>query len=363
MIEREIISYIINHINELIDVPGIRAVKYLPGEIPQEPVTRPDIIIVLPYDDREIKLVGEVVSQVRPIKLDKIFNVFRGFRLPHGNYLPVLISSFISREIRKRCRHEGIGYIDCSGNVYIFGPGLLISKETDRNRFPEKIKGAGYFRDKASIVLKKMLSDKNCRWKIRDLNKETGVSLGYVSEVINSLKESAFVTRSNEGSVKLVRISELLSDWLGFYKFNRQNKIYPYYINESEPEDIMEYIQNVSDNLPSQKYCFTLHAAASFISPWTKYSAVHMYVDGPYQIWEKKLGLIKAERDANIFLVQPYYKTSVFADAQNVGRFFSIVSDIQLFLDLYNFPIRGRETAEHLFEKRLKDKLGLSEIP
>lgn len=363
MKEREIISYILNHINELIDVPGIRAAEYLPRESPNEPVPRPDIIIVLPYDEREIKLVGEVVSQARPVKLDKIFNVLRSFRLRLENYLPVLISSFISKEIRKQCRQEGIGYIDCSGNVYIFGPGLLISKETDRNRFPEKIKGAGYFRDKASIVLKKMLSDKDRKWKIRDLNKETGVSLGYISEVIHSLEESAFVARSNEGSVKLVRINELLSEWLGFYKFNRQNKVYPYYINEPGPVEIMEHIQNVSDSLPSQKYCFTLHAAASFIAPWAKYGGVHMYVDGPYQIWEKELGLIEAERDANIFLVQPYYETSVFADAQNVDQFFPIVSDIQLFLDLYNFPIRGREAAEHFFKKRLKAKLGLSEIP
>ena len=28
---------------------------------------------------------------------------------------------------------------------------------------------------------------------------------------------------------------------------------------------------------------------------------------------------------------------------------------IQLFLDLYNYPIRGLEQAEHLYEKRLKN--------
>ena len=31
-----------------------------------------------------------------------------------------------------------------------------------------------------------------------------------------------------------------------------------------------------------------------------------------------------------------------------------VVSDLQLYLDLHNYPIRGLEQAEHLYEKRLK---------
>lgn len=363
MKEKEIISYIFNHINELVDAPGISMAELLPKRNPHEPMNQPDIIIILSYGKKKIKLVGEVVSQARPVKLDKIFNVLKNNQLGMRNYLPVLISSFISREIRKRCRQDGIGYIDCSGNVYIFGSELLISKETDQNRFPEKNKAPGYFRDKASRILKIMLSDKDRKWKIRDLKKETGVSLGYISEVIQALEESSFVVRSNEGNVKLVRIGELISDWLGFYKFSRQNKIYSYYIDEPGPDEIMRHIKKASHNVPSQRYCLTLHAAASFIAPWSRYNGVHMYVEGPHQMWEKELGLISAEKDANIFLVEPYYATSVFYDMQTTKKFFPVVSDLQLFLDLYNFPIRGRESAEHLFGKRLKAKLGISEIP
>ena len=33
---------------------------------------------------------------------------------------------------------------------------------------------------------------------------------------------------------------------------------------------------------------------------------------------------------------------------------FRVVSDIQLYLDLYGYPVRGREQAEHLYDKRLK---------
>jgi len=34
-----------------------------------------------------------------------------------------------------------------------------------------------------------------------------------------------------------------------------------------------------------------------------------------------------------------------------------VVSDLQLYLDLYNYPVRGLEQAEHLYEKRLSQMI------
>jgi len=48
-----------------------------------------------------------------------------------------------------------------------------------------------------------------------------------------------------------------------------------------------------------------------------------------------------------------YYKHSVFYKKQKVKESW-VVSDIQLYLDLYNYPIRGLEQAEHIYAKRLK---------
>ena len=39
----------------------------------------------------------------------------------------------------------------------------------------------------------------------------------------------------------------------------------------------------------------------------------------------------------------------------------SLVSDLQLYLDLYDYPLRGREQAERLFERRLGPKLAAAE--
>jgi hypothetical protein len=61
----------------------------------------------------------------------------------------------------------------------------------------------------------------------------------------------------------------------------------------------------------------------------------------------------KADQGANLVLMLPYYKHSVFYDSRIVKKL-RVVSDIQLYLDLHGYPIRGLEQAEHLFDKTLK---------
>jgi len=58
------------------------------------------------------------------------------------------------------------------------------------------------------------------------------------------------------------------------------------------------------------------------------------------------------KQGANLILLLPYYKNSVFYSRRKVEGIW--VSDIQLYLDLYHYPLRGLEQAEHLYGKRLR---------
>jgi hypothetical protein len=63
--------------------------------------------------------------------------------------------------------------------------------------------------------------------------------------------------------------------------------------------------------------------------------------------------LREAGEGANLIFLLPYYKHSVFYGKQRIRKLW-VVSDLQLYLDLHNYPIRGMEQAEHLYEKRLR---------
>lgn len=80
-----------------------------------------------------------------------------------------------------------------------------------------------------------------------------------------------------------------------------------------------------------------------------------MYVgDGKgIEFLKKDLDLKDADQGANLILMMPYYKRSAFFDSREIEGL-CVVSDIQLYLDLYGYPVRGREQAVHLYAKRLE---------
>lgn len=54
--------------------------------------------------------------------------------------------------------------------------------------------------------------------------------------------------------------------------------------------------------------------------------------------------------------MRPYYRNSVFFGSRFVDGL-RVVSDIQLYLYLHGYPLRGLEQAEYLLEKRIKPVL------
>ena len=69
--------------------------------------------------------------------------------------------------------------------------------------------------------------------------------------------------------------------------------------------------------------------------------------------FKDKLNLRESSIGANLILLFPFYRQSVFWGAQEI-KGLQVASDLQLYLDPYDYPMRGREQAEHLYAKRLK---------
>lgn len=78
------------------------------------------------------------------------------------------------------------------------------------------------------------------------------------------------------------------------------------------------------------------------VAPLASFKEVHVYArrEEDVAFFEKELALNPAERGANLILMQPYYKNSVYYGSQIVDGL-CVVSDIQLYLDLYGYPIPG----------------------
>jgi hypothetical protein len=103
------------------------------------------------------------------------------------------------------------------------------------------------------------------------------------------------------------------------------------------------------------QYALSVQAGGNIVAPFSSFKEVHLYAGDEKDIafFEKELGLSSAERGANLILMQPYYKNSVYFGSRMINGV-RVVSDIQLYLDLYGYPIRGLEQAEHILNQRIK---------
>jgi hypothetical protein len=204
------------------------------------------------------------------------------------------------------------------------------------------------FADKASLVLRKMIKDPEKRWVVRDFTGPGGISLGMSQEILEAMAKKGYVERIKKGRDSyaiLTNKEKLISDWLKEYSFN-QNIVDTYY---SPNKNILNKFRKV---LKEDQYALTLHTGANLTTSFVRTEDIFLYIN--LKEWKKdildirqKLDLKELVRGGNIHLIHPFYKNSVFFNTQKI-KGYTVVSNLQLYLDLYNFQPRGREQAEHL---------------
>jgi hypothetical protein len=348
--EFQIVQELKNSIHQLIPAKGLKF-KFNPqGKMKDSGY--PDAMIRVNFEDLSFQLIAEVsVHNSLPIFIEKISRLKSLCR--HNNMVPVIIARYLSPQRQELCHKEGVCFIDLSGNVYLKYKSFYIERLGFSNKFPEKRNGRNPFSDKASLILRSMLKNVEHLWGIREMAEEIGLNPGYVSRMAEELEKRKYIARA-KNKLRLRSPEGILDDWVRAYNF-KKNKLLRYFCMAKSSSDILSKLSKME--IPDDiKYALSVQAGASLISPYSVFKEVHVYVRNQKDIefFNNQLQLSSADQGANLLFMLPYYKNSVFFDIRIVKNLW-VVSDIQLYLDLYEYPIRGREQAEHLFDKQLKD--------
>jgi hypothetical protein len=191
---------------------------------------------------------------------------------------------------------------------------------------------------------------------VRDFTGPGGVSLGMSQEVLKAMEKKGYIERVKKGPNSytiLTNQEKLISNWLEEYSFD-QNIIDTYY---SANKNILNKFRKV---LKENQYALTLHTGANLMTSFVRTEEIFIYMN--LKDWKEdildirqKLDLKELVRGGNIHLIHPFYKNSVFFNTQKI-KGYTMVSNLQLYLDLYNFQPRGREQAEYL--KNLLEEKG-----
>ena len=349
---KQLVNKLKKSIGNLIPVPDLRIM------IGSSRTRQWDMVFKFDYQGLSFDVIVEVVAvNSLPMFQNKI-NKLKSLATDEFA-IPVLAAPYFSPERQALCRDSGIFFVDLSGNVFISYRSFYVERVGFPNKYPEKRQRRGPFSDKASLILRELMKNRDRQWGIRELAQKIALDPGYVSRMAKSLEVSGYVARINR-KLSIRSPKEILDDWVRVYDF-KKNELNRFFIQASNVESVIKHLREIE--IPKEKkYALSVQAGASLVAPHAVYKEVYMYVQDQQDInfFKKELSLKVVSQGANLVLMLPYYKHSVFYDSQKIDGL-CVVSDIQLYLDLYGYPVRGQEQAAHLFEKQLKRQFSVND--
>lgn len=274
--------------------------------------------------------------------------------------IPVLASPYLSPSKQDVLRDARAPFIDFAGNAWLVAPGVHVDRRGFSNPDKEVREQRDLFSDKASLVLRTLLGARSPIGvrQIADIVGSDGerikLSPGFVSKLIKELERRGYAAKRDDGIV-LRHASELLGDWLVSYRRRRPPLSRSYFLARPSAESLMPELASSFRN-QSVDYVFTGHAGASVVDRYAEFDVVDAYVKEieSAEAALHEMGARRVERGGNVSLSLPYYRESAFYGAQVHDGQIRVASDIQLYLDLYDYPVRGREQAEHLYDRRIR---------
>lgn len=227
------------------------------------------------------------------------------------------------------------------------------------------------YADKSSVVLAWLLHKgvEKKQFSIREVARETNISVGLVQRVFNMLVLKGFLQTIGIRTGKkfiLKKPEILLKSWLEHYAIVKKCKMWTYRTGFQGREQMLKVLE--TSKLCS-KVMLALHSAAEMYEcKNTNLQTLELYLLAPdirLKI-EEILQLELQERGYEVLLIEPYYKSILksnygrqeYGSIQQKNNELNILQNhlsytpaLLTFLDLYHFPLRGQEQAVFLAER------------
>lgn len=300
---------------------------------------------------KELSLVIEIKSPGLPGYIRMAANQLKDFIGKQKNVYGVIGAPFLSEESKKICKDAGFGFIDVAGNCFLHYHNFHIQIEGNPNPYPATRPLKTLFSPKSTRAIRVILCQPKTNWYVKDLATEAKLSLGQVSNLKKRLLEYEWIEETDDGKFRLVNPEGLLNNWTENYNYHR-NEIRSFYAMQN-PGDIEYVLANYLDQ-NNIRYAFTLTSGANRVAPFLRYQKVFCYIEKNIDQIVDNLGLKEVASGANVVLMKPYDE-GIFYGSQKIDGA-TIVSDVQLYLDLKSSKERTEEAAEFILNERIRKK-------
>ena len=261
-------------------------------------------------------------------------------------FIPMLVSPYLSAESRSICLDHNVAYLDLYGNAHLAFGTVYIERSVAGRPKSETRAQRSLFTPRAGAILRVLLRDPARAWRVTDLAEAANASLGHVSNVRKALLEREWVEIRKDGLV-LIQPDALLKSWRENYRQPAGHHISGYTVLHGDQlRDRLSGSLNPGPQ-PPRAICAS-HSAAQWIAPYVRDGTHSFYADEPgARILQEALQLTHAERGANVILRIPNDET-LFEDAVEPAPSIFCANPVVTCLDLWNGNDRDREAADHL---------------
>lgn len=261
---------------------------------------------------------------------------------------PLLIVPYMGEKGAERCRKEGVGWMDLSGNADLSTDSFLIHVEGKPNQFKQKGRPSNPFAPKSSRISRFLLIHPNRRFRQTEIAERTGVGRGWTSKVVRRLEEKGLVARVDDGRIEVPDPSLLLSAWHEKYDFSKHRVLK----GTVASRDSVDLIKRLAESFESAsvEYAATGLAAAWLLTQFARFRIVTFYLDQlPREDLKRNIGLREDPTGANVWLAVPsdeggFHGSSVEEQVRHVHP-------VQAYLDLKGHPERSDEAADSIKNK------------
>src|SRR5437773_3942885 len=189
---------------------------------------------------------------------------------------PVAAAVYISPQSARILKNNGLGYVDLSGNCYLAFENVLIEKEGKRNVRPSTRPLRSLFAPRATRVVRVLLTEPARAWRLEELARAAGVSLGHSHNVVKRLADLAWVERDDRQRIRLMKPADLLEGWCDSYTY-RESEITSYVVPEKITRRFMAELARVA-GAEGRRYAVTLNAGLSLVAPHLRLPDIHCYL-------------------------------------------------------------------------------------
>ena len=379
MAEKELVGWFAKNAKELMPSLDISLVKR------EAKIDNKIADILIKTKDNEQILI-EVKSSGEPSYLFKAISQLKYYKTDEIDYLIIAVPK-ITEKGKAICKSLGVGYIDMQGSVFLKFKDKLIDKEASYkipNQFKQERKRVKKIFSRDSLRFFMVMLNNPDQWFTQEeLSVKTNVSKGYINRILKTLESGVkadsnvlavetpraklkagnipgFITiaqarwRNTSGKkileYRVANPSRLLDILSQQYNFSK-NKVISLYSFEKDTYKLIREIAAQSTKLKIE-YALTMHAGASQIAPFVRFEDIYFYVrskDIPK--WIEALNLKQTELGGNVFLVVP--QDEWILNQTQIANDLKIVNNVQLYMDLVNYPKRGKEQAEFLRKEKM----------